>query len=745
MKSVRHLIQALRSVRTKIILPYLLLTLITAAVGAYVVTQLVASSLQERFDNQLLDAGRITAQGMVVAEEERLQLLRAISFTTGLVEAVQAADIPRTAALVEPLISNQPADLVVVLDSTGAPQYTWPTAVPPLNYQNEPDIQRVLRGESDVLGDKRALLIQVASIPYLVTAGPLTTADGQVVGAVLVGTSAENLARRLTESALARVSLYTPNGQVLATTLGLTSADRLLLAEPTLRYSDITALLREPDNRFEVVSRTAETEVPLRQIQILGQTYQMAFGEWRLRQQSFGLFSVALPSNFIVSAAATSRNSLGLLFSLATVAVLAMGLYIAQLILAPLERLVRVSTAVVGGDLDNRTGLVRADEIGKLALSFDTMTDHLVARNREMTQQASQLQAIINSIADGVLVFDHENKLIHANAAAQTVRHLTLRAIVGGDNADLPGDEAELAKLFTNTTAQAFRRYQVGGRVYSPSVAPVTDPAGKGIGRVVVLRDMTVESEAEHVKDTFIQNISHELRTPLTSVKGYLNLLLMTAADSLTAQQTNLVRVASTNADNLVEQVNKLIELSELQAGNLKLHLAPLNIEKLAEQTAERWRPLMAQRDVRFTLHCDEGTLWVNGDEARLSWVLDNLLDNASKYTAAGGEVILRLGRRGEQALLMVEDTGMGVRDVDLPYLFTPFFRATRDHHFDVRGMGLGLFIVQALVQGHGGQVWVESSPQVGSTFGVLLPLHQPQGNEANHGQLEPIRHATPA
>ncbi|MBK8430103.1 MAG: HAMP domain-containing protein [Chloroflexi bacterium] len=724
-------------VRTKIILPYLLLTILIAGVGTYVVTQLVASNLQERFDNQLLDAGRIVASGMITAEEERLQLLRAISFTTGLVAAVQTADAPTTAALVEPLILNQPADVVIVLPSAGPTLYTWPASLPAVEYRQLPAVQRALRGEVDALGDKRALLATIGETPYLFTVGPLTTAAGEPAGAVLVGTAAPQLVRQLTNTALARVTLYTPDGRVLATTLGQGTADQAILYEDPAHYTTITTQLAELPSQHEVVSRSADTQVPLRQVEIIGQAYQIAFGDWRLRQESFGLFSVALPSNFIVSTTATNRNWLAFLFSLATMAVLGIGLLIAERILTPLDRLVRVSTAVVQGDLDQRTGVTRTDEIGVLATAFDTMTNHLVARNRDVAYQASNLQAILNSIADGVLVFDQNNKLIHANAAAQAVRQHTLLASRNGHTADLPGDEAELAQLFQSTHPQAFRRYAVSGRVYSASVAPVLGPTGEPIGRVVVLRDITLESEAEHVKDAFIQNISHELRTPLTSIKGYLSLLQMTAAESFTAQQQNLVRVASTNTDLLVEQVNQLIELSELQAGQLKLNLQQLNLVTLAEQEVTSWQARFAEKQIALSFSHSADQLWVEGDPVRLRWMLNSLLDNAQKYTPAAGQVKVHIGRKGNQAQWTVSDTGVGVREVDIPYLFTPFFRGQHGPEVDIRGMGLGLFIVQALAKGHGGHTWVQSRTGEGSTFGVLLPLMVRPEQVAQMAQME--------
>ena len=534
-----------------------------------------------------------------------------------------------------------------------------------------------------------------------------------------------------TESAVAKVTLYDPQGNAIDTTLGTSqNAITEILQEPPGQYRTILTLLSESPDRYPVVVARSDGEVPLRRVQILGHEYTLAYGDWRLRGQSLGLFSVALPNNFIVSAAATSRNLLSLLFSLATICVFALGFTIAQRIIQPLHRLVQTSMAVTQGDLAQRTGIQRNDEIGSLAQSFDIMTDRLVERNRQLVAQASKLEAILDSTADGMIVFDGQGVLITSNPAARHIladvssdflsdilREIPSISITSSANeADINRD-LELAKL------RQPRRYRVGQRVLSALIAPVKTPGGEELGTVVALRDVTREADSEQLKDGFITNISHELRTPLTAVKGYSDLLVMTANGNLSERQSQYVQTINDNANKLIHHINQIIDISEIQAGTLRLEKEAVSFGGLVKEVAERWREQLATKDISLQIMLPEEDLSVHGDAKRLSWALDNLLSNAYNYTLAGGSVGVRVFPSENEVRLHLIDTGVGVAVADQPYLFTRFFRASNQLTFNVAGVGLGLFITRSIIEAHGGRVWAESKLHEGSIFSLALPL----------------------
>ncbi len=729
------------SIGTKIILPYLLLTLVVAGIGAYVVTSLVTGSMRERFNNQLLDAGRVVSEGVVRHELDRLEVLRAVAGTQGVPEGLAVGDREMLASLVPQIAANSDIDAVELLDMRGIEIYGWQRPLGQsrtdgversgADFSRLEDVRLVLRAEEvDTLGEKRALLGQTPYGMMVFAVGPVLQGEQQV-GAVMVGTYVREMVIDLTESAVAKVTFYDLSGGVVDTTLGGGQEGVTdVLKESPEQYEAVVALLEESPDRYQAVVSESEDQVPLREVDVLGQQYVLAFGVWQLRNQSFGLFSVALPTNFIVSAAVTSRSMLNIIFSIATVAVIGIGFVVAQRIIRPLNRLVETSVAVAAGDLAQRTGIRSKDEIGSLASSFDVMTERLSERNRQLIEQASKLEAILNSIADGVIVLDVEGEIITSNPAAQQVladmssdfRSAPLRELpppVYGGIDDVP----EMEQLPAPTVIQKPQRYRVGGRVLSALAAPVKTPDGEELGTVVVLRDVTREVESDRLKDEFITNISHELRTPLTAIKGYSDLLMMSRGSLLDDRRLEFVRTVGDNANQLLHHINELIDISQIQAKNLGLERSRLRFSQLVGEVVEKWREPMESKGLALRVRLSGGGLWVEGDWDRLTWAVENLMSNAYHYTLSGGRVEVRVFQEDNQARVDVADTGVGVAAADQPYLFTRFFRAHNELTFSVRGVGLGLFIARSIVELHGGQVWADSELGVGSTFSVALPL----------------------
>ncbi|MCB0034453.1 MAG: HAMP domain-containing protein, partial [Anaerolineales bacterium] len=491
LRQFNPMLHKLNSVSSKIIFPYLLLTLIVAGVGAYVVTNLATSSLRERFDNQLLDAGRIVSESIVELEREQIRVHRTVTFTDGLGRALVERDIEELEEIIPPLALNNNVDLVSVLDQDGLEVFGWqrsPGSDVGLNttlndFSTFQDVAFVLSGQTDNLGDKRVVLAELNGQLIVFTVGPVEV-NGEITGAVVVGDYLNDMVNELTSRAIARVTFYDPQGNVLASTL---SNDFDLLAEDEGLYEEVVQLLATTPEQVKVVIESAEESVPLRELTILEQSYRLAYGDWRLRGRTFGIFSVALPSNFIASAVATSGRLLAFLFAISTMAVLFLGFVIARRIIRPLEQLVDVSTAVVEGDFERRTNIEQGDEIGDLARSFDMMTNYLVTRNREFAAQASNLNTILNSIADALVVLDQDGHIVNTNEAAREI--LSVTSFTNGSTPPINPDSALMDVFMADTRGDAIT-YELGERVYSVLSAPVNDAEQGFLGRVVVLRDI---------------------------------------------------------------------------------------------------------------------------------------------------------------------------------------------------------------------------------------------------------------
>jgi signal transduction histidine kinase len=263
------------------------------------------------------------------------------------------------------------------------------------------------------------------------------------------------------------------------------------------------------------------------------------------------------------------------------------------------------------------------------------------------------------------------------------------------------------------------------GRTFARYTAPVRDGGGAMIGRLTVLREITGEREAERLKDEFFALVSHELRTPLTSIIGYLELVLDEVDDAVAPEQRRYLEVVQRNATRLLRLVGDLLFVAQVEAGKLSLDPGTVSLPQLVEEAVEAARPRAESRSIALRTEV-EPVGETSGDRDRLGQVLDNLVTNALKFTPERGAVTVRLRRNGHGIALEVADNGMGIPAAEQHHLFERFFRASTATAQAVPGVGLGLTIVKAIVEAHGGHISVESEPQVGTTFRVELPLRAP-------------------
>jgi signal transduction histidine kinase len=723
----------------RIIAPFLLLTLLIAAAGAFVITTLMTRTANERYATQLLDAGRVAAQRLINLENSRLESLRLIAATQGVADNLAEGETAVLNTLIRPIILNNRLDVVEIINLEGDEVYGWQRppggaadSVQPrsgANFAHIEEVQRVLSGYSDEFGDKRVIITETPDGIVLFTIGPVFL-QGEQVGAVLIGSYLDGVVQDLSQNAVARVTLYSQNGDVLATTLGATSPDSpLSLAADPARHALVLASIQESPERYQLVASLADSETPLEAAEVMGQQYQLAYGDWRLRGQSFGLFSVAFPTNYVDSPLVAGRNVLLALLLLAFFAVILVGLLVTSRITKPLSQLVGVATAVGEGQLDQRSGIERRDEIGQLAASFDLMTVRLENRNRALLKQARELETILNSITDGVLLLDSADRIVTTNVAAQKLlADLSHDFLADGTLQEMPllvrGRHENNGRSVEGTAVVPhFRQHQIGNRMLTSLATDVTDPEGDLYGTVIVMRDVTQQVEAEHLKDAFITSISHELRTPLTAIKAYADLLQKTSAGQLNERQVQFMQNIQKSSQQLEMHINQLLHISEIQAGTVRLARQRIALNDLAAAAAENWQKRFESKRLDLTLTLPYTPAWVLVDPGHMGWAIEALLSNAHNYTAPGGKVTVRLWTEADYVHLAVEDNGIGIAAADQPRLFERFFRAQNSINYEMRGVGLGLFIARSVIELHNGRLEVTSELGQGSAFTITLPI----------------------
>jgi putative nucleotidyltransferase with HDIG domain len=348
--------------------PYLLLTAFFAVLGTFLVTRLVTGSLEERFSNQLLETSRVASDSVVRSERRQLEAVRAISFANGVPEATRDRNIAALEQIVVPFAANAHVARVEILDARGTTLFDarasnegsagYRSSAPVADRSAWPVVAPILSGVTDPSGDKFAGLINESGEWTLFTSAPIT-GDSGLIGVVLIGTPVSSFLAATKAEALADVTLFAPDGSLIATTFPdpEESGPAIAPAGGAARFAG-TAPVRQ---------RTT----------VFGRDYDLLYSELRIRNEPAGYYAVALPSDYIASAGSTARSQMALLFGGITVAVMFLGWLLARMLTRPLSQLLSTTRAVTAGDLTARTHIRRGDEIGDLARSFDVMTEKL--------------------------------------------------------------------------------------------------------------------------------------------------------------------------------------------------------------------------------------------------------------------------------------------------------------------------------------------------------------------------------
>ncbi|MER3399538.1 MAG: hypothetical protein C4313_00135 [Thermoflexus sp.] len=355
---------------------------------------------------------------------------------------------------------------------------------------------------------------------------------------------------------------------------------------------------------------------------------------------------------------------------------------------------------------------------------------------RTVQEEASKRQAILESIAEGVLVADARGVVIMMNAAAEGILGLRRSEVIGRPVSDFVGlygpawQEwmASLRRWLSSPRGQPpptlFMRHELPpeGRFITVHAAPVL-MGNEFLGTVSVFRDITPEVEADRAKAEFISTVSHELRTPMTSIKGYADLLLMGSAGPLSEMQRRFLQIIKANADRLKLLVDDLLDISRIESGRLQLDLRPVPLEAVVEVVVASLKARIDEKGQHLEIDLPAFLPPVLADKDRLVQILMNLVSNAHKYTPEGGQITLRARLQGPQIQVEVSDTGIGIPPEALPRIFERFYRVDDPRVQETPGTGLGLSIVKALVEMHGGRIEVESEVGRGSTFRFTLPI----------------------
>jgi len=349
-----------------------------------------------------------------------------------------------------------------------------------------------------------------------------------------------------------------------------------------------------------------------------------------------------------------------------------------------------------------------------------------------------QQMAILESIAEGVIVSDQDGRIVTANAAAEKILGVTRQRILGlllerMVNQISLGPSADW-RAVTHSETPLQTVFNLENKIVHVNSAPALTSDGEHLGTVAILRDITKETEAERAKSDFITVASHELRTPLTAIRGYTEALSSGMAGKVTETQYHFLRIVRDNALRMANLTENLIAVSEIEKEFLKLDYEYTDLQLLIGDVVVSFQSQLEDRQLEMHLDLDPSLPLVDADAARIRQILDNLVSNAIKFTYPGGKITIGArslqeenGQPPTQYAIWVSDTGIGIPPQEQARIWERFYRPSNPLAEEASGLGMGLSIVKSLTEAHAGRVWLESAPGMGSTFTVLLPIRRIQ------------------
>jgi PAS domain S-box-containing protein len=352
----------------------------------------------------------------------------------------------------------------------------------------------------------------------------------------------------------------------------------------------------------------------------------------------------------------------------------------------------------------------------------------------QINSEKQRMDALLDSTADGMLILAPNHIIERCNPAlarmlgrvVKDVRAKKHEEIIRWthrvDGPTLEQAESDGWPLTPNATLYVEGDIERSNGIPLPvgiTYAPLISPGGALLNIIATVRDITRFREAEEIKSTFISVISHELKTPVALIKGYVSTLRREDAVWERSVVDDSLAVIEEEADRLTELIENLLDASRLQAGALKMNLCDVSLDAMAERTAERFRTQTDQH--KIVVDFPSGFPIVLADENRLEQVFSNLISNAIKYSSQGGEIRITGQVRPDQVIVCVSDQGPGIAPDDVPHVFDRFYRSTNATR-TTKGAGLGLYLARAVIEGHGGRIWVDPRPGDGARICFSLP-----------------------
>ena len=413
---------------------------------------------------------------------------------------------------------------------------------------------------------------------------------------------------------------------------------------------------------------------------------------------------------------------------------LGISLLLTRRIVQPLTEMTTATEKIASGEYDIALQVRSKDELGMLAREITTMSQKLKAfRDLNVGRviiEKQRSEAIVQSIADGIIVVDSELKIIAINPIAASIANV--KSMLATNNHFLDVFDNRQLYQHLKQTAETGTPPQLESDIltversprtqyYKFAITPVISEAEDVIGAILLLQDVTKLKELDNLKSEFVATASHELRTPLTGMAMSLNLLAETTENKLSESESELLDTAVEDVERLRSLVNDLLDLSKIESGKIELDFVDVKIDFLLNKAISALQIQARQKEITLAKQSLSEDIQVKVDANKIIWVLTNLIANALRYSEPGSEIKIGATTRNTWVEIFVTDYGAGIPLEYQNKIFDKFVQVETEK--DVGGSGLGLAICKEMVQAHGGRIWVDSTVGEGSTFTFTVPI----------------------
>ena len=429
----------------------------------------------------------------------------------------------------------------------------------------------------------------------------------------------------------------------------------------------------------------------------------------------------------------TQVKDIGVIFVssslIAIVLVIIITFLISQGITKPIAEMKKQTEKIAEGNYTGEVKIYSDDEIGQLGQAINDLSFKIKEAQESTESERQRLDSVLRHMSDGVIATDRRGRIVIMNTAALDILNLKSEKVIGIPLLEiLPLEERVTFRELLETQQERLIYLEEDGEdsMIQCEFSVIQRESGFISGLVCVLTDVTEQQKIERERRNFVSNVSHELRTPLTSIKSYTEALVDGAWENKEIAP-GFLNVIETETDRMMRMITDLLNLSRMDQNRFGLEKEFINMNELVVHIVNRFEMVLQSepyRDKNYRILTDitQRDLWVELHQDKITQVLDNIINNAIKYSPDGGRIIIRLMETHTDIIVSVSDEGLGIARKDIPHLFDRFYRVDKARSRAMGGSGLGLAIAQEVVQLHGGKIWVNSIENKGSTFFVSLP-----------------------